>query len=108
LKAPQTSLSARVSSCVTSSRNPDHQTITWEFENAHSLHKIYAQDEGLLRTMEQVLDIMIVTRDGWFQVDGTPGSIKKVQHVIERLMALQTCGMKIGKDEFLETLQDAS
>lgn len=84
------------------------QTITWEFEDARSLHAIYGGNERLLRTMEEVLGVTIVTRDGWFRVDGPPGAITRVQQTLDQLIYLQNQGIKIGQYEFLQALQQTS
>jgi len=108
LKTLDSSLSIPTSSRIKSSTRAQNQTITWEFEDARSLQAIYAGNEQLLRTMEKVLGVTIVTRDGWFRVDGPPEAINNVQHMLSKLLDLQKKGIEIGKNEFLNLLQNCT
>ena len=108
MKASDSLPSIVTSSRIKSSKSPKHQTITWEFDDARSLHAIYGGKERLLRTMEEILGVTIVTRDGWFRVDGAPEAIKRVQQTLDQLMHLQGHGIKIGEHEFLQALQQSA
>ena len=108
MKTLDSSLSIPTSSRIKSSASAQNQTITWEFEDARSLQAIYAGNERLLRTMENVLGVTIVTRDGWFRVDGAPEAMNKAQHMLSKLLDLQKRGIEIGKNEFLNLLQNCT
>lgn len=108
MKTLDSSLPLTASSRIISSTRPEHQTITWEFESARSLQAIYDGNEQLLKTMEEVLEIAIVTRDGWFRVEGAPEAIKRAQLMLGELLDLQKGGITIGKNEFLNVLQNST
>jgi hypothetical protein len=55
--------------------------------------------------MEEVLGITIVTRDGWFRVDGTPEAIQRAQRTLDQLIHVQRHGVHIGEYEFLQALE---
>ncbi|MFZ4115388.1 MAG: PhoH family protein [Chthoniobacterales bacterium] len=82
--------------------------MTWEFQDARSLHALYGGNERLLRKMEEMLDITIVTRDGWFRVDGIPEAIQRAQRTLDQLIHQQRQGVHIGEHEFLQALEHSS
>lgn len=89
--------------------NPSsHQTMTWEFEDARSLQALYAGNEKLLRTMEEVIGVTIVTREGWFQVKGPAKSILRTQQILDQLIQLRNQGVTISQFDFLNILQQSS
>lgn len=80
-------------------------SITLEFETARALQSLYASNEKLLQTMEKVLQVSVVTRDGWLRLEGSPLAIARGQQTFDVLATLQKQGVSIGEHEFLETLQ---
>ncbi len=97
---------------VTLKTNPQkkekYQTKTLEFEDARSLHALYGGKEHLLRKMEEVLEITMVTRDGWLRLHGSPRAIKQAEEIFKTLMQRQQPGFLIREEEFLEVLEQCS
>lgn len=80
-------------------------SITLEFETARALQSLYAGDEKLLRLMEKMLQVTIVTRDGWLRIEGDLEAVARGKQTVDALIALQKKGVTLGEHEFLETLQ---
>lgn len=86
---------------------PAPSSITLEFETARALQSLYASDEKLLRLMEKMLHVTIVTREGWLRIEGEPAAVARGEQVFKVLAGLQKKGSFIGEHEFLEILQQA-
>lgn len=91
-----------------SESSPQYQTMTLEFENARLLQSLYGGDERLLKTMEEVMGVTIVTRDGWLRVDGPPLAIARAQRTWDQLKQWKSEGISIGHYEFLQALQKSA
>lgn len=52
-----------------------------------------------------MLQVTIVTRDGWLRIEGLSLGVERAKQAFEALVALQKKGTTIGEHEFLETLQ---
>ena len=86
------------------SDSPDGRSATLEFENARSLQAHHAGEEGILRLMEEILQLRITSRDGWMRIEGDPDAVSKGVAVFTQLGKVTSQGGVIGRDEFLFAL----
>ncbi len=100
---------ARPSSAPTPPASQTSQkSTTLEFEDPHLLNRLYHYDEKLLRTMEQVLDITITTRDAWIRFTGSAAAIKRAEWIFGELQKLDQRDGSVGQYEFLDVLQQSA
>ncbi len=73
---------------------------TLQFENARQLSQLYCGDERNLQQVESALNVRLVTRDGWLQVDGEDPAIDQVETLFNLLLTVREQGLKIRKPDF--------
>jgi len=71
-----------------------------EFETAHFLHGLFADDLANLKILEERLGVSAATRDGWVKFDGPEESVKDACAVMSQLEESQRGGTPITKDLF--------
>lgn len=97
------------SSLISTTPKGAHQkTLTLEFKNARTAQALYGGDEKLLRTMEEVLCVSIVTRDGWIRIEGSSSALSQAQHCFDQLEQMKSRKEPIGRYEFLDVLQQST
>jgi phosphate starvation-inducible PhoH-like protein len=82
---------------------------TLQFESGRILQALYGNDLGLLKTLEQALDVRLTTREGWLRVEGEGGNISKVRKLFQQLEKARQNGVSIRRQEFqyaMRTLQE--
>ena len=77
---------------------PASQTL--EFETAHFLHGLFADDLANLKILEERLGVSTATRDGWVKFDGPAESVKDAGEVMSQLENSQRGGTPITKELF--------
>ncbi len=75
------------------------------FENPKQLTQLYCSREENLRMIESHLNVRIVTRDGWLQVDGEEEAIEKVEAIMILLQDARSQGLKIRDPDFKNVLE---
>ena len=75
------------------------------FENPKQLTLLYCSREENLRMIESHLNVRIVTRDGWLQVDGEEEAIEKVEAIMILLQDARSQGLKIRNPDFKNVLE---
>ncbi len=75
------------------------------FENPRQLAQLYCCREENLRMIESQLDVRIVTRDGWLQIDGEDEAIEKVESILNLLQDARTQGLKIRNSDFKNVVE---
>jgi len=85
---------------------PDAQTL--QFESARVLQSLYANDLGLIKTLEKALDVRATTRDGWLRLEGELDRVEQARRVFEQLDRARQGGVSIRKHEFLYALRSVT
>ncbi len=73
---------------------------TLEFGNARILQGLLANDNRMLKEMEQALRLKIVSRDGWVRLHGAPEDVDAAERVFRDLENAREKGATIGAHEF--------
>jgi phosphate starvation-inducible PhoH-like protein len=81
------------------------ETQTLQFENARVLGALYANDQALLRSLEEAFSVRTTAREGWLRVEGEPGGVEKTRRVFEQLDRARKGGLLIKRQEFLYALR---
>jgi phosphate starvation-inducible protein PhoH and related proteins len=84
----------------------DAQTL--QFESARVLQSLYANDLGLIKTLEKALDVRATTRDGWLRLEGELDRVEQARRVFEQLDRARQGGVSIRKHEFLYALRSVT
>ncbi len=83
---------------------------TLEYETAHFLHALFADDLANLKQLEQQLGVGVVTRDGWITFEGEPPAVERACAVMQQLESSRREGAEITKELFqfaVETVKPA-
>ena len=80
-------------------------TQTLQFENARVLLQLSGNDLGLLKLLEEKLEIRATTREGWIRFEGDPANVARARRVFEQLDLARQSGISIRKHEFLYALR---
>jgi phosphate starvation-inducible PhoH-like protein len=80
-------------------------TRTLQFENARVLSLLCANDLGLLKLLEEKLEVRATTREGWIRFEGEPENVAHAAQVFEQLDLARQNGIAIRKHEFLYALR---
>jgi phosphate starvation-inducible PhoH-like protein len=81
------------------------ETQTLQYENARALLQLSANDLGLLKVLEEKLDVRATTREGWIRFEGDSANVAKARRVFEQLEVARANGTVIRKHEFLYALR---
>ncbi len=81
------------------------ETRTLEFENAHFLQSLFADDLSLLKELETALDVKAMTRDAWIRFEGPEENIERASQVFRQLESSRRGGAKIHKQTFRIALE---
>jgi phosphate starvation-inducible PhoH-like protein len=81
------------------------ETRTLEFENAHFLQSLFADDLSLLKEVEAVLDVRAMTRDAWVRFEGAEWNVEAASRVFRQLEGARRGGAKIHKQAFRLALE---
>ena len=80
-------------------------TQTLQFESARVLASLYANDQGLLKNLEQTFSVRTTARDGWLRVEGEPAGVEQTRRVFDQLDRARKAGLLIKRQEFLYALR---
>ncbi len=81
------------------------QTKKLYFQTPRMLTELYAGDESLLNTLEEVLQIKVVTRDDWVELSGDDASVASAESLFQLLETGRRNGLRITKGDFRNSLQ---
>jgi phosphate starvation-inducible PhoH-like protein len=73
---------------------------TLQFESGRILQALYGNDLGLLKILEQALDVRLTTREGWLRVEGEGTKIAQVRRLFQQLEKARQNGVPIRRQEF--------
>jgi phosphate starvation-inducible PhoH-like protein len=73
---------------------------TLQFESGRILQALYGNDLGLLKILEQALDVRLTTREGWLRVEGEGIKIAQVRRLFQQLEKARQNGVPIRRQEF--------
>ena len=73
---------------------------TLQFESGRILQALYGNDLGLLKILEQALDVRLTTREGWLRVEGEGSKIAQVRRLFQQLEKARQNGVPIRRQEF--------
>jgi phosphate starvation-inducible protein PhoH and related proteins len=85
------------------------ESVTFEVDNARNLQALFANDEKLLRELEEVCGVRFTTRDAWLKIEGDAPGVGMARNFFEQLEAARRAGLRIGRPEFafgLNALRD--
>jgi len=86
----------------------DWSVLKLDYETPHFLLSLYAGNEKNLRTLEEKLDIQVITRDGWISFKGAKEKALKAQRLFEDLEKVIRGGSSISSVSFLVTCRRKS
>jgi phosphate starvation-inducible PhoH-like protein len=78
---------------------------TIHFPSARQLSQLYVNDGRHLEKVELSLNVSIVCRDNWLQIDGSSERITDVKAVFELLESARVQGLRIRSSDFHYTLR---
>jgi phosphate starvation-inducible PhoH-like protein len=81
------------------------EVATLQFESGRILQSLFGNDLGLLKSLEQALDVRLTTREGWLRVEGQGDKIQKVRKLFEQLDKARQNGVPIRRQEFQYALR---
>jgi len=68
---------------------------TLEFDSAHFLHSLFADDLDLLKEIGSALNVELVTRDAWLKIEGEDQNIAATETLVEDLEEARRKGASI-------------
>jgi phosphate starvation-inducible PhoH-like protein len=77
-----------------------NEVETLQFESGRILQALYGNDLGLLKTVEQALEVRLTTREGWLRVEGQADKIAQVRKLFQQLEKARQNGVSIRRQEF--------
>ncbi len=78
---------------------------TMQFESGRALQSLHANEPGLLKTLEETLNVKTTSRDGWLRLEGSTAGVQQARRVFEQLEEARAKGLPIRKHEFLYALR---
>ena len=73
---------------------------TLHFQNPRLLSQLYCAHEDNLAKVERSLEVKLVTRDDWLQINGASDSIEKAEELFELLHQGRAQGMNLRDSDF--------
>ena len=84
------------------------ETQTLQYENARVLLQLCGNDLGLLKVLEEKLEVRATTREGWIRFEGEAAKVARARRVFEQLELARQGGTIIRKHEFLYALRSVT
>lgn len=81
-------------------------SITLDFESAHFLHSLFAEDLGLLKEAEKALGVTLTTRDAWLRAEGDPSGVEAAEALMADLEKARRKGAAITPQTFRYALAE--
>ncbi len=78
-----------------------------EYETAHFLQALFADDLSLSKELEASLDVRVTTRDAWIKFDGEPAAVERAAAVMGDLESARRGGATISKEAFRFAVESA-
>lgn len=75
-------------------------TKTLQFESPRFLQSLFANDVGLLKRLQEVVDVKLTTRDGWVRLEGDPDAVRRAEKVFRHLENARRKGLDISPQTF--------
>jgi phosphate starvation-inducible protein PhoH and related proteins len=75
-------------------------TKTLQFENPRFLQSLFANDIGLLKRLQEVVDVKLTTRDGWVKLEGNADAVRRAEQVFRNLENARRKGLDISPQTF--------
>jgi phosphate starvation-inducible PhoH-like protein len=75
-------------------------TKTLQFESPRFLQSLFANDVGLLKRLQEVVDVKLTTRDGWVRLEGDPDAVRRAEKVFHHLENARRKGLDISPQTF--------
>jgi phosphate starvation-inducible PhoH-like protein len=75
-------------------------TKTLQFENPRFLQSLFANDIGLLKRLQEVVDVKLTTRDGWVRLEGDADAVRRAEQVFRNLENARRKGLDISAQTF--------
>ncbi|MBU6300241.1 MAG: PhoH family protein [Verrucomicrobia bacterium] len=75
-------------------------TKTLQFENPRFLQSLFANDVGLLKRLQEVVDVKLTTRDGWVRLEGEAEAVRRAEQVFRHLENARRKGLDISPQTF--------
>jgi len=75
-------------------------TKTLQFENPRFLQSLFANDIGLLKLLQEVVDVKLTTRDGWVRLEGEAEAVHRAEQVFRNLENARRKGVDISPQTF--------
>ena len=79
-----------------------------EYESAHFLHSLLADDISLARELESACDVRVTTRDGWIRFDGEEVGVENAVAVMRDLEEARRGGATISASAFRFAVETAA
>src|SRR5690625_3620329 len=80
-------------------------TKTLTFQNPRILSQLYCGKPENLALVERDLDVSLVTREEWLQIEGEEEQVKKAEHLFNFLNQGRAGGMRIRNRDFQNMLR---
>jgi len=87
--------------------NPNQASETLTFENPHFLQSLFANDLGLLKQMEKLFSVKVITRDGWLKIQGAQEKVTTAKSVFRTLESVLRKGGEISSHTFRLAMDQA-
>lgn len=83
----------------------ESSSTTVHFEDARSLSQAYCSSDDNLRRAETALDVSLVTRENWVQIDGAEPAVSKAKLLFELLAHGRAQGIQVRDSDFQYVLK---
>ena len=81
-------------------------TDTIQFDSPRDVERALAHEFGNLRTVEQLLEVKVTSREGWVRVEGQEDGVARARELFEDLRTASARGVTIRQDEFNRALEN--
>ena len=84
--------------------------ITLQYDNAREVQRLFNNDPGNLRLVQDQIGVTITARDGWIKLEGDEAPLEQAKNVFDSLRTLLNSGQSPHKQDIIkaiETVQDS-
>ena len=81
-------------------------TDTIQFDGPRDVERALAHEFGNLRTVEQLLEVKVTSREGWLRLEGSDEGVARARELFEDLRSASASGLAIRQDEFNHALEN--
>ncbi|SVD55170.1 uncharacterized protein METZ01_LOCUS408024, partial [marine metagenome] len=79
--------------------------ITLQYDNAREVQRLFNNDPGNLRLVQDQIGVTITSRDGWIKLEGDEAPLEQAKNVFDSLRTLLNSGQSPHQQDIIKAIE---